>query len=202
MTKLHVVWFVASFAISYGANHALAPRLDYAAWADGPTLASGEMTVSGGGRTAIKLVDLRVMTADVETMFGKPLAVRQLLLRGALGDDQTETDLELFVDLVGTEGRPVDPRSRSDEAFKGRALSIVPRALAGGPPSRVRLPGNDAPALVTQGTLTLNEALQLGPGIWRVRGDIDIELEQASGERTTLFGRLAGRLVWDVSVER
>jgi hypothetical protein len=123
--------------------------------------------------------------------------VRQLLLRGALGDDQTETDLELFVDLVGPVGRPVDPRSRTDEAFKGKALSVVPRALAGGPPSRVRLPGSDGPAFVTQGTLTLNEALQLEPGVWRVRGDLDVELEQESGERTSLFGRLAGRLVWE-----
>jgi len=197
MTKLHAVWLVASFAISYGANQALAPRLDYATWADGPTLASGELSVSGGGRTTIKLVDIRVITADVDTLFGDELAVRQLLLRGALGDGQTETDLELFVDLVGPEGRPIDPRSRTEDAFKGKALAVVPRALAGGPPSRVRLPGSDGPAFVTQGTLTLNEALQLEPGIWRVRGDLDVELEQENGERSALFGRLAGRLVWE-----
>lgn len=197
MSKLHAVWFVASFAISYGANHALAPRLDYAPWADGPTLASGELSVTGAGRSAIKLVDIRLISADVHTVFGGELAVRQLLLRGALGDGQNETDVELFVDMVGPQGRPFDQRARTEDAFKGKALAIVPRALAGGPPSRVRLPGSDAPAFVTQGTLTLNEALQVEPGIWRVRGDLDVELEQEGGERTALFGRIAGRLVWD-----
>jgi len=196
MTKLHAIWFVASFAISYGANHVLAPRLDYAAWSDGATLPSGDLSVSGSGGTTIKLVDMRVIAADAATLFGGALPVRQLLLRGALGDGQTETDLELFVNLAPEGTRPVDPQARTDEAFKGMAMPIIPRGLAGGPPSRVRLPGTDAPALVTQGTLTLNEALQLEPGVWRVRGDIDIELEQASGERSSLFGRIAGRLVW------
>jgi hypothetical protein len=197
MTKLHAIWFVASFAISYGANQALAPQLDYAAWSEGATLASGDLNVSGSGGTPIKLADMRVITADVATIFGDALAVRQIVLRGALGEGQTETDLELFVDLAPQGAAPVDPQARSGEAFKGKALPVIPRGLAGGPPSRVRLPGSDGPAVVTQGTLTLNEALQLEPGVWRVRGDIDVELEHASGERSSLFGRIAGRLVWE-----
>lgn len=196
MTKLHAAWFVASFAISYGANHALAPRLDYSAWSEGPTLASGDLIASGGARTSIKLVDIRVITADVTTPFGGTLAVRQLLLRGALGEGQTETDLELFVDLAPEGGRMVDASARSIDAFKGQALPVVAHGVAGGPPSRVRLPGSDGSAFVTQGTLTLNEVLQIEPGVWRVRGDLDIELEQGS-DRTSLFARLAGRLVWE-----
>jgi hypothetical protein len=196
MTKLHAIWLVLSFVISFGANRLLAPSFDYSAFDDGPTLASGELTTLGGARTTIKLVDIRVITADVATTFGGPLAVRHLLLRGALGEGQTETDFEMFADLVPDGGRPVDASVRSVDAFKNTPLMVLPRARANGPPSRVRLPGSDGPAFVKSGTLTFNEALQIEPGMWRVRGDLDLELEQANGDASALFARLAGRLVW------
>lgn len=196
MSKLHAAWLVLSFVISYGVNEVLAPSLDYAQWSEGPTLASGELIASGGGRTTIKLVDIRVIAADVETSFGGSLPVRQLLLRGALDEGQTETDFEMFVDLAPEGSRPVDIHARDSEAFKGVALPVLPRALAGGPPSRVRLPGSDRPAFVKRGTLMLNEALQIEAGVWRVRGELDVELEHGD-EMTSLFARLAGRLVWE-----
>lgn len=196
MTKLHAIWFVLSFVISFGANQVLAPSLDYSAWSGGPTLASGDLTMLGGGRHKIPLVDIRAISADVSTTFGGTLAVRQLLLRGALGEGQTETDLEMFVDLVPEGSRGIDTSSPKVDAFKNVVLPVLPRARANGPHSRVRLPGSDGPAFVTRGTLKLSEVLEIEPGSWRVRGELDVELEQSSGEASALFARLAGRMVW------
>ena len=195
MTKLHAIWFALSFAISFGANHVLAPSLDYSAWSGGPTLASGDLSVSGGERAKVRLVDIRVITADVAATFGEPLAVRELLLRGALDEGQTETDLEMFVDLAPEHGRPIAANARAMDGFKNTPLPVLARARANGPPSRIRLPGSDAPAFVTSGTLTLSEVLQIEPGLWRVRGELHVELEQ-NGDATSLFGRLSGRVVW------
>jgi hypothetical protein len=196
MTKLHAIWFVLSFVISFGANRVLAPSLDYSAWSGGPTLASGDLTTSGSGRHTIKLVDIRVISADVSTTFGGTLAVRHLLLRGALGEGQTETDFEMFADLAPEGGRGIDTTAPAVDDFKNAALPVLPRARANGPQSRVRLPGSDGPAFVTRGTLTFSEVLQIEPGLWRVRGELDVELEQSNGEASSLFARLAGRMVW------
>lgn len=195
MSKLHAIWFVLSFVISYAANQVLAPSLDYAQFAEGPTLASGELIQSGGGRTTIKLVDLRVITADVDTTFGGTLPVRELILRGALDEGQTESDFEMFVNLAPEGERPVDPQARAFDELKGKPLPVLSSAIAKGPPSRVRLPGSDSAAVVKQGTLTLYEVLLLEPGVWRVRGDLDVELQQGD-EVVSLFARLAGRVVW------
>jgi len=195
VTKFHAAWLVASFLISLGANELLAPRFDYAAAAGSGTLASGELIASGIARGTLKLVDLRVVAADVEMAVGSPLPVRVLVLRGALGEEQTETDLEMFVDLSPEEGRPIAVDARSMDAIKGRALKVLPRAIASDLRSRVRLPGADGPAYVKGGSLTLNEALQTEPGAWRVRGELDIEVETAS-EVISLFARLSGKVVW------
>lgn len=195
MSKGLALWFVASFALSYGTNQLLAPSFDYGTLGDGPTLASGEITPSGGGRGAIKLADLRLIAIDVPTLAGGPLPLRELLVRGALADGQVETDLELFVDLSRDDGAPIDPAQRSADAFKGRPLPVVARAIAGKARSRVRLPGTEAAVFVKRGTLTIDEALQLDPGVWRVRGELDLELDQGA-DGTSLFGRLAGKLVW------
>jgi len=196
MSKGHALWFVVSFALSFGTNHLLKPSFDYGTLSDGPTLASGELTPSGGARGAIKLVDIRVIAVDVPTPVGGPLALRELLMRGALGDGQTETDLELFIDLSREDGAPIDPALRNADSFKGRALPVLAQAIAGSARSRVRLPGTDASVPVKRGTLTIDEALELDPGVWRVRGQLDLELDQGD-EGASLFGRLAGKLVWE-----
>jgi len=195
MSKGHAIWFAASFALSFGTNHALKPSFDYDTLRDGPTLASGEITPSGGTYGAIKLVDIRVVASDVPTLVGGTVALRELLLRGALGEGQTETDLEMFIDLTRPDGVMIDPSLRSIDALKGRPLPVLARAIAGSARSRVRLPGSDGPVFVKRGTLTIDEALQLDPGVWRVRGELDLELDQGD-QGTSLFGRLAGKLVW------
>ena len=196
MSKGHAIWFALSFALSFGTNHVLKPSFDYGALSGGPTLASGEISPSAGAARPIKLVDLRVIAVDVPTLFGSTLALRELLMRGALGEGQTETDLEVFVDLTREDGAPIDPALRSIDALKSRPLPVLARAIAGNARSRVRLPGSDGAVLVKRGTLTIDEALELEPGIWRVRGELDIELDPGD-QGTSLFGRLAGRLVWE-----
>lgn len=196
MTKFHAAWLVASFLISFGTNAVLAPSFDYdAAVGSGATLPSGELVASNVARGTLKLVDLRVVAADVDLALGDPLPVRVLVLRGALGQDQTETDLEMFVELAPPDVAPMAIDARSIEPIKGRALPVLARATASDRRSRVRLPGTDGPAFVKGGTLTLNEALETEPGTWRVRGELDIEIERA-GEVTSLFARLRGKLVW------
>lgn len=195
MTKFHALWLVASFVISFGINKLLAPHFDYEAAAGAGSLPSGELIASGMSRGTLKLVDLRVVAADVERALGDPLPVRVVLLRGALGDEQSETDLEMFVELSPEDGAPIAVDARDSELFKGRALPVLSSAPASELRSRMRLPGADGPAFVKGGTLTLSEALETEPGAWRVRGELDIELER-EGEVTSMFARLSGKLVW------
>ena len=149
---------------------------------------------SGIARGSIKLVDLRVIAADAETLLGGPLPVRELLMRGALGDGQNETDLEMFVDFSRDDGAPIDPRTPSIDVLKGRPLKVLAEAVAGDARSRIRLPGSDGPAFVKQGTLTIDEALELEAGVWRVRGELDIELERGGEVTSCSRGSRASRL--------
>lgn len=196
MKRGNVIWFLASFGLSFGANHTLKATLDYAPFLEGHTLPSGEMMLSGDANVAIKLVDIRVVAVDVQSPVGRTLEVRTLLVRSALGDEQLEPDLELFVDFRMPDGAPIDLTARSIEVLRGRALPILPVAEASESASRVRLPGSEGTAVVHRGTFTISDALQIAPGDWRIRGDLDMELIDA-GEQRAAMARVTGKLIWE-----
>jgi hypothetical protein len=188
---------VLSFGLALGVNRVMRPRVSYGLLAGDRTIATGSLWLDdGNGRVELKLVTIHVVASAIRRPFAPPIAVRELWIRSPDQDGQTAPDLELFADFSAPD-RVIDAEARDANELTQRELPILAQALGSDARSRIRLPGSQQPALVSEGRLLIREALHTQTAAsWRIQGDLKLSMHEGGSERS-VSGTLNARLVWD-----
>jgi hypothetical protein len=184
LNRWQPLYLLGCIGLSTGLNHVMQPKVDYALSAGERTMTTGSLTFEQEGRIyRFKLATIHVVTADVPRLLADPFSVRALWVRSPEESGQAAPDVELLFDMAEGAPAPIDPATRDVAQLR----------------SRVRLPGTEAPLVITGGDFVIDEALQLQKGDpsqgFRVRGDLHLTTEV--GDRQQLLsGKLDARLVW------
>jgi hypothetical protein len=153
-------------------------------------MTTGSLRLDEGSGIELKLATIRTVVAELRRPLAEPLRVRELWLRGPEREGQGAPDLELFVDLASAEGRTI-------RDLRNHELPVIAVALASDRRSRVRLPGSDAHALVSEGQLVLKEVFTTdSAGTFRVEGGLKLVVRENAQERA-LAGHFSARLLSD-----
>jgi hypothetical protein len=199
MSRWHTLWLLASFAISFGTNHAFKPHVEHPLSPGQRTLATGTVTFDSAGGEEMKIVNLFVVAHDLPRVMSEPLRVRELLVRSPEQEDGQEPDLELFFDFTAPKGPVIAADARDMTELRERDLPLLPTAVGATTRSRVRFPGAAAPSFARDGSLRITQTFDLDDddsgASWRVEGDVQLTLAGPDGERT-VKGTLSARVTW------
>jgi hypothetical protein len=193
-----MIWLAASFAISAGANHTMAPTVTYELSPGQRTLATGTLRFEGGQGEEIKVVNVFVIAQDLRRVMAEPLHVRELLIRSPEESEGEAPDLELFFDF-SDEDHVIDADARDLAELRERDLPLLPAGIGSELRSRVRFPGAAEPVLARAGSLRIGEVYELDDDeageTWRIEADVQLTLAEGERDRT-VKGTLNARLTW------
>lgn len=193
--RWHMLWMVASFAISLGLNHVMKPKVEHDLTPGQLGMATGTLRFDGVSEQ-LKIVNVFVIAQDLRRVLAEPLRVRELLVRSPAPSDGQEPDLELFFDFTAD---PVIDRDARDVAvLRERDLPLLPTAIGSETRSRVRFPGASTPAYAQDGHLRITQVYDLPGDVgasWRIEGDLHLVLNEGGHERT-VAAKLNARLTW------
>ena len=207
MTRWHLLWLLASFGLSLGANHTMKPKVEYALSPGQATLATGTLRFDGMSDD-IKVVNVYVVAQDLRRVLAEPLRVRELLIRSPEPVAGQAPDLELFFDFSAN--HVIEADARDVAQLRERDLPLLANAIGSEARSRVRFPGAAAPVFAREGTLRITEVYELQGEVgasWRISADVQLTLNEApprsagaiqpsGGSDRTVKGKLNARLTW------
>jgi hypothetical protein len=197
MNRWQPLWLLLAFGIALGTNRAMRPRMVYELAAGERDMATGSLWLQESEtRIEVKLVTIHVVASAIRRPFAAPLPVRELWIRSP-EQDGPSPDLELFVDFSAADGHEIDASARDAGVLTERELPILAVAKGSDVHSRVRLPGADTPAFVSEGSVLIKEAIATDAAAsWRIEGTLHLVARDQGNERQ-LNGKLSARLVWD-----
>jgi hypothetical protein len=198
VTRWHGLWLVASFLISAGTNHTMAPRVEHELSPGQRTLVTGTLRLEGQSEE-LKIVNVFVVAQDVRRVLSTPLQVRELLVRSAEPDDGGEPDVELFFDF-GSDKHVIDVDARDLAELRERDLPLLATGIGSELRSRIRFPGAATPSFVRDGNLRIGQVYDLdgedeNGTTWRIEADVQLTLLEGDRERK-IEGTLNARLTW------
>lgn len=197
MTRWHALWLVASFLISAGTNHTMAPRVEHELSPGQRTLVTGSLRFDGQSEE-IKIVNVFVVAQDVHRVLAAPLQVRELLVRSAEANDGGEPDVELFFDFR-SDKHAIDVDARDLAELRERDLPLLATGMGSEVRSRIRFPGAAAPSYAREGSLRIGQVYDLDDdengATWRIEADVELTLVEGERERP-VKGTLNARLTW------
>lgn len=186
MTRWHALGLVLCMGMSFGVNEATRPRFEYAMGPNERVEVTGWLKIDNDGSPhQFDLASIQVVAGNASRLWGSGQSVRELWMRSAELEAQSEPDLELFFDLSGVAA--LDPSTRSLDPIKGRELPVVAAAVGARLLSRVRLPAASTHVQVRRGTLVIRSTTPLpgaqGATSIRATGDLNLGLQDGQGER-------------------
>lgn len=198
MNRWQPLWLLISFGLALGANRVMKPRVSYALAAGERSMATGSLWFQdNGARVELKLVTIHVVASAIRRPFAQALPVRELWIRSPEQDGQPAPDLELFADFSAADGHEIDADARDSTELCQRDLAILPVALGSDTRSRIRFPGAEVPAFVSEGRLFIKNAMMIeAAASWRIEADLQLVVRE-NGNQRNLNGTLSARLVWD-----
>jgi len=198
VTRWHLLWLVASLAISAGTNRTMAPRVEHELSPGQRTLATGTLRFEGGQGEELRVVNVFVVAQDLRRVLAAPLLVRELLVRSPEPDDGGEPDLELFFDF-GAGDHVIEVDARDVAELRERDLPLLATGIGSKVRARVRFPGAAAPSFAREGSLRIGEVYELEDdddgATWRIEADVRLTLVEGDRDRT-VQGKLNARLTW------
>ena len=196
VTRWHTLWLLASFAISFGTNRAMTPRVEHELSPGQRALATGTLRFEGTGEE-LKIVNVFVVAQDLRRVLAAPLQVRELLIRGPEPTEGQEPDLELFFDFSDKHAIELDARDIAE--LRERDLPLLATGIGSQLRSRLRFPGAAEPSFVREGSLRIGDVYELDDdengASWRITADVQLTLAEGERERT-VKGTLNARLTW------
>jgi hypothetical protein len=198
MSRWQPLWLLLACGIALGANRAMRPRMLYELAAGERDMATGSLWLQENEtRIEVKLVTIHVVARAIRRPFAAAIPVRELWIRSPEQDGQPDPDLELFVDFSAADGHEIDAAARDTAVLSERELPILAVAKGSDVRSRVRLPGAETPAFVSEGSVLINEAIATDAAAsWRIEGTVRLVARDQGNERH-LNGKVSARLVWD-----
>lgn len=199
MTLWHVLGLMLCLGLSYGVNELTRPRFEYAMGASERMEVTGALKLNIDGTAhALDLATIQVVNGSAPRLWGSPLRVRELWIRSAELEAQSDPDLELFVDLEPV-ASVLENNARSLDPIVGRSLPVLAVARGNRLRSRMRLPAATTHATVEQGSFTIRHATPLpgaqGSATFRVQGELSLTLREGSAQRT-VAGNFEAPTLW------